>query len=61
MELVTKEFFQEKVEQWQRKGHPNVVAIEFSTKEEGGYMALIVPDYIEPEKVYYILVGDDEE
>jgi len=60
MELVTLERFQLEVELWKSKGHCHVVDAQFSSLKDGGFITLIVPDYVYPEKSYFIVVGGVE-
>lgn len=50
--LVTREEFKTEVELWRSKGHDNVVNARF----EDGDMILVVPDYVDPGRAYFISV-----
>jgi len=55
--LVTREEFKSAVELWRSKGHDNVVNVRF----EDGDMILIVPDYVDPDRSYFISVPFNDE
>lgn len=53
-QLVTLEEFKQLVELWEYKGHKNVVEVRFNSNT----LNLYCPDYVEPDKVFFLNVID---